>query len=1164
MNDKMKDAKCVKKKVKIVPHDYLKENYLAAFTPHKQLTLEQIFWSKDLLKMKEEALKEQIALRPINALTVYPPNTPATLIPGGKENRVNILKSIDDGPFQMRTFWETLTEGNESALHLGLPKDIYTLINHYTDAKNIWDNVKMLLEGLELTKENRELQLYDDIEHFRQHKGGTIHDYFVRFVKLINDMRNIKMTMSRMQLNSKFVNNMLPEWGRSITAVKLNRELRVSNYDQLYAYLKQHEAHANGNKMMLDRLTQHTVDPLALMSNVSHQMFKVNKIEVRGTMHGVQVQLVMEELRTKLEMQIQENGVALDEEQLLFIVGRQDNAVDEDLDKQPVQDLALNIDNVFQVNDCDAFDFDVDEALTAQTMFMANLSFAYLVYDEAGPSYDSDILSEVHDHDHNQDTVCEHHEVHEMHDDVQPYYVVDSHTDYTSDSNMILYDQFFDMHEAFNAAQKRIAELESEKCSKQRQYDSRVEEKISQLTKKHSDADPIHNLKALDSQNKELHAKVNALYDLNKRWGAENEKVKRHNKELYDSIKVVQIVLSYLDSGCSKHMTRDRSRLRNFVKKFIRTVRFRNDYFGTIMGYEDYVIGEIVIPRVYYVEGLGHNLFSVRQLCDYDLEVAFRKHSCYVRDTDGVELIKGSCGSNLYMISVEDIMKSSSIYLLSKASKNKSWLWHRCLNHLNFGTINNLSRKDLVRGLPRLKFEKYHLCSACQLGKNKKHTHKPKAENTNLEVLNTLHMDICGPIREQTINGKKYILVIVDDYSRVTWVKFLRSKDENPEVVIKFLKQIQVGLNKTVSFIRTDNGTGFVSKDLTEYYERMHLLQVIHHPSSELQSPSLQQGVAAKSTIMEDNTLAPVDTDPFVNVFASKPSSEASSSGDVSSSESTYVTQTHHHLGKWCTNHRLIMSMAIPLDRYPPKNNWQPMPCALQDEIYEFDRLQVWELVPYPNCVMIIALKWIYKVKFDEYGDVMKNKARLMAKGYRQEEGIDFEESFAPVARIEAMRIFIANAASKNMTIYQMNVKTTFLNGELKEKVYVSQLEGFIDPDHLTHVYRLKKVVYVLKQAPRAWYDILSRFLLDNKFSKGAVDPTLFTWKTGKHILLVQIYVDDIIFSSTDPKACDICYLLILEYPISKHQNRVPKHANHTNTKTNNHKDEYTNNNNRW
>ncbi|GJR42580.1 retrovirus-related pol polyprotein from transposon TNT 1-94 [Tanacetum coccineum] len=141
---------------------------------------------------------------------------------------------------------------------------------------------------------------------------------------------------------------------------------------------------------------------------------------------------------------------------------------------------------------------------------------------------------------------------------------------------------------------------------------------------------------------------------------------------------------------------------------------------------------------------------------------------------------------------------------------------------------------------------------------------------------------------------------------------------------------------------------------------------------------------------------------------------------------------------------------------------------AMQDEIHEFDRLDVWELVPPPDCAMIIALKWIYKVKLDEYGDVLKNKARLVAKGYRQEEGLDFEESFAPVARLEAIRIFLANAASKNMTVYQMDVKTAFLNGELKEVVYVSQLEGFVDPDRPHHVYRLKKSLYGLKQAPRA------------------------------------------------------------------------------------------------
>ncbi|GJY71007.1 retrovirus-related pol polyprotein from transposon TNT 1-94 [Tanacetum coccineum] len=231
-------------------------------------------------------------------------------------------------------------------------------------------------------------------------------------------------------------------------------------------------------------------------------------------------------------------------------------------------------------------------------------------------------------------------------------------------------------------------------------------------------------------------------------------------------MQVVQTVLWYLDSGCSKHMTGHRSRLKNFVKKFIGTVRFRNDHFGAIMGYGDYVIGDSILK-----------------------------------------------------LPSENMMRSSLICLLSKASKNKSWLWHHRLNYLNFSTLNDLARKDLVRGLPRLKFEKDHLCSACLLGKSKKATHKPKMINTITKVLHTLHMDLCGPLRVQSINGKKYIFVIVDDYSRFTWVKFLRSRYETPVFVINLLKQLQVGLNKTVLFMRTDNGTEFVNKNLTYFYE---------------------------------------------------------------------------------------------------------------------------------------------------------------------------------------------------------------------------------------------------------------------------------------------------------------------------------------------------------
>ncbi|GJV88292.1 retrovirus-related pol polyprotein from transposon TNT 1-94 [Tanacetum coccineum] len=208
------------------------------------------------------------------------------------------------------------------------------------------------------------------------------------------------------------------------------------------------------------------------------------------------------------------------------------------------------------------------------------------------------------------------------------------------------------------------------------------------------------------------------------------------------------------------------------------------------IGYGDYHIGNVAISRVYYVEGLGHNLFFVGQFCDSNLEVAFRQHTCFIRNIEGNDLLTGSRCNNLYTLSIGDMMASSPICLLSKASKTKSWVWHRRLSHLNFGAINHLARHGLVRGLSKLIFENDHLCSACAMGKSKKKPHKPKSQDTNQEKLYLLHMDLCGPMRVASVNGKKYILIIVDDYSLFTWVKCLQSKDEAPDFIIKFLKMI--------------------------------------------------------------------------------------------------------------------------------------------------------------------------------------------------------------------------------------------------------------------------------------------------------------------------------------------------------------------------------------
>ncbi|GKE00121.1 retrovirus-related pol polyprotein from transposon TNT 1-94 [Tanacetum coccineum] len=537
----------------------------------------------------------------------------------------------------------------------------------------------------------------------------------------------------------------------------------------------------------------------------------------------------------------------------------------------------------------------------------------------------------------------------------------------------------------------------------------------------------------------------------------------------------------------------------NFVSKFLGTVRFGNDQVAKIMGYGDYQ--------------LGNNL-------------------------EGVDLLSGSRDTNLYIISLDDMLKTSLICLLSKASKTKSWLWHNRLSHLNFGTLNKLAKDGLSRGIPKLKFQKDHMCSACALGKSKKSSHQPKAEDTNQEKLYLLHMDLCGPMHVESINRKNNILVIVDDYSRFTWVRFLRSKDEAPNAIFKCIKNIHV---PTVRNVRIDNGTEFVNKTLRDFYGNVgisHQTSVAHTPQQngvvERQNQNLMEAahtmliflkahlflwakaintacytqnrslirlrynktpyelmhdkkpdlsflhvfgslfLVADAPRAVDTTESPVSTSidldalstsmpstqeqehsliiskgfeesPKIPHFHNDPLHESLYKDSTSQGSSSNVRPTHtsfEYLGRWTKDHLIANVIGDPsrsvsmrkqleidsmwcyfdafLTSVEPKNfklemtqpSWID---AMQEEIHEFKRLQVWELVSFLDKLMLIKLKWIYKVKTDEFGGVLKNKARLVAQEFRQEEGINFEESFAPVARIEAIRIFIANATNKNI-----------------------------------------------------------------------------------------------------------------------------------------------------
>ncbi|GKC37675.1 retrovirus-related pol polyprotein from transposon TNT 1-94 [Tanacetum coccineum] len=508
--------------------------------------------------------------------------------------------------------------------------------------------------------------------------------------------------------------------------------------------------------------------------------------------------------------------------------------------------------------------------------------------------------------------------------------------------------------------------------------------------------------------------------------------------------KVVQIVLWYLDSGCSKHMTRDRSQLTNFVHKFVDTVKFV----------------------------LGHNLFSVGQFYDSNLEVAFRKHTCFVLNLEGVDLLSGSRETNLYTLSIRDMMASSPICLLSKASKTQSWLWHRRLSHLNFGAINHLAKNGLVRGLPKSKFEKDHLCSACAMGKSKKQSHKPKSEDTNPEKLYLLHMDLYGPMRVANINGKNYILAIVDDYSWFTWVKFLASKDEDPDFIIKFLKMIQVILNTPVRNIHTYNGIEFVNQNLCSYYESVAAGTMLIYAKA----PLFQWAEAVATACYTHNRSivrcrhgeTPYeilhDRKPYLSylhVFGALcyPNNDSEDLGTLQTKADIgiflgYALKKKAYRIYNRRTQKIIETIHVDFDELtalaskqlssgPGLQSMTPVtsssglvPNTIPQQPFPVtDAQRVVDLVDSLVSMSIDqdAPSTSQDGRIGE-GGVLKNKARLVAQGFRQEEGIDFEESFAPVVRIEAISIFVANAANKNMTIFQMDVKTDFLNGELKEE----------------------------------------------------------------------------------------------------------------------------------
>ncbi|GJU25383.1 putative ribonuclease H-like domain-containing protein [Tanacetum coccineum] len=441
-------------------------------------------------------------------------------------------------------------------------------------------------------------------------------------------------------------------------------------------------------------------------------------------------------------------------------------------------------------------------------------------------------------------------------------------------------------------------------------------------------------------------------------------------------------------------------------------------------------------------------------------------------------LLKLPRKNNMYSVDLKNIVpKGGLTCLFAKATSDESELWHRRIGHINFKTMNKLVKGNLVRGLPSKLFENNQTCVASQKGKK--------------------HRASCLLEGKQKSSGGifdniKYLILFSVNFTDLTNTD--QDDSEKPT-----LKEIYDNPTDGIFTNSTYDDEGAVA----DFTNLEPVVNVSHIPTSRINS-------IHPSTLILGDPQSAVQT-------RSKVTKSSRAHAFVS-----YIQKQRRN------NHKDFQHclFACFLSQNEPKKisealedeSWVD---AMQEELLQFKIQKVWILVDLPYGKKAIGTKWVYRNKKDERGVVVRNKARLVAQGHRQEEGIDYDEVFAPVARIEAIRIFLAFASYMGFIVYQMDVKSAFLYGKIDEEVYVSQPPGFIDPKYPKKVYKVVKALYGLHQAPRAWYATLSTFLLKNGYRRGTIDKTLFIKKDKHDIILVQVYVDDIIFGSTKKSWCD-------------------------------------------
>nr|GEV24854.1 retrovirus-related Pol polyprotein from transposon TNT 1-94 [Tanacetum cinerariifolium] len=1081
----------------------------------------------------------------------------------------------------------------------GLPVDIYSLVNHRRVAKDLWERVQLLMQGTSLTKKEREYKLYDAFDKFTHIKRESLHI-------------------------------LPPKWSKFVTDVKLVKDFHTSNYDQLHAYLDQHELHANKVRFM----REHNQDPLAF-SHMNHQTstipqvayqspqapiqfmtespfidsgfavpvffprddpiaclnkpmafltavassrvtlqqvqgrqgknyygttYKGNAMSSRGNTTSGQARVVkcyncqgeghMARQCTRPKRQrnnawykekamlveAQEAGQILDEEQLAFLT---------DLGILAGQVQTIIPHNAsFQTEDLDTYDSDCDDLSNAQAVLMDNIS-----------NYGSDVISEKHVAmpviDNEETLILEEESGSKIVEVPSELPKVSLVNESLKKLNFQLAQ--FDSVDLKAQIQDKVFMITSLKNNLRKLKGKATVDNAAQIPSATTVVPEMFKLDLEPLAPKLMHNRKSHIFYLKHtqdqadilRGIVEQAKAKQPlDNELdftYKHAKRIQELLVYVQDTCSSAIRPSETKVARTPMNKIKKVTFAEPIATSSTNQETHDSNKPMLHSTGVKCSTSdsgskppgntkNNRISQPSSSNKINKEEDQPKSVKTRKNNKNRVKKVKCDIHV----MQSSSNASSIYVSINNAHDKNYV-----NDVKTSCLCAICEPNHTWGstaidIPSSSSLVMTGCPNCTLIRERPDCKDYETLHEFYENVGISHQTsvVCTPQQNSVVERQNQTLV---EAARTMLIfskapLFLWAEAINTACYTQNRSLIRHRYNKTPYELMQHKKMDYHSFTCLDHC--VILLMTMRIWVNLMQKQILEFSLATRVQRKR------FEESPKTPTFYDDPLNESPQDSPYQGSSSN-VIQIHtlfEHLGGW-TKDRPIANVIGDLSRsvstrkqletnamwcyfdaffssIEPKNFKQAMTepswiDAMQEEIHEFERLEVWELVPCQDNLFLIKLKWIYKIKKDESSGVLKNKARLVAQGFRQEEGIDFKELFAPVARLEAIRIFIANVAHKNMTIHQMDVNTAFLNGELKEEVYISQPEGFIDQDNPSHVYKLKKALFGLKQAPRAWYDMLSSFLISHQFSKGAIDLTLVTRHARNVLLQIPLYCDN-------------------------------------------------------